>query len=132
MVGLILAVLVWILAMEMNSNQDVIWSDPRLTQKERDNLHRWDAIQVASLGIAMAFLYSGISIESFLLGLFFFFARCGYFSWRLNHKREKEWYHLGKGWWDSMFNRSPKLYFITCFLGMFSTLLWLLKEYVQM
>lgn len=130
MVELIVIVVVWILAMEMNSSQDVIWSVPRLTKDERDKLHSLDAVQMAALGFALAFAYRGISVEGLLLGLFCFFSRSGYFSWRMNLKRGKDWYHLGSGWWDSIFNGSSKLYFITCFLGMISTLIWLFKEYV--
>jgi len=136
MVELIISILVWILAMEMNSSQDIIWSNPCLEKKERDWLHNLDAVQMAALGFALAFAYRGIAIESFLLGLFFFFARSGYFSWRMNMKRIKRgikisWYHLGQNKWDKLFHGSPKLYFTVCFLGMLSCMIWLFKEYIN-
>jgi len=121
--------------MEMNSSQDVIWSSPMLPKNYRDALHNLDAVQMAALGFALAFAYRGFAIESFLLGLFFFFARSGYFSWRMNLKRIKKgtnisWYHLGQNKWDKLFHSSPKLYFAVCFLGMLSCVIWLFKEYL--
>lgn len=119
----------------MNSSQDILWSIGAVPKKSRDKLHRLDALQMGALGLALAFSYRGLAIESFLLGLFFFFSRSGYFSWRMNLKRIKDgikisWYHLGENKWDKLFHSSPKLYFITCFLGMFATAFWLLKEYL--
>jgi hypothetical protein len=136
MVELIISIVVWIVAMELNASQDVIWSSPRLLKQQIDALHVLDGFQIAAIGIALAYSYKGASLESFILGVFFFFARCGYFSWRMNMKRKRKgtkisWYHLGQNWWDKLFHGSPKLYFIVCFLGMPSCIIWLSKEYIN-
>jgi len=127
------SVAVWILVMEMNSSQDAVWSKYVKDQGDNDKLHLWDAIGIAALGILIAFGYRGVSIESFTLGLFFFFSRAGYFSWRMNMKRNHVgWNHLGNRGWDKIFNGHNTLYFITCFVGMAGCLTWLFKEYVSM
>jgi len=133
-VELIIPIAAWMIFMEMNSSQDAIWSNSNITVKNKDRLHNQDAFGVFFIGIALAYAYKGISLDSLALALFFFFSRSGYFSWRLNMKRIKaglqiKWNHLGKGRWDKIFRGFPTTYFIACFLGMTLTLIYLLWSY---
>lgn len=135
LIYLISSVVAWIIAMEMNSSQDTIWSSLNMTKTQNDKLHSLDAVAVAVLGFVIALGYKGFTIESLLLGLFFFFARAQYFSWRMNMKRKKKginitWFHLGANWWDNIFKGNEKLYFIVGFAAMPTILFWLFKEYV--
>ena len=136
MVGsLILSIASWTLFMEMNSSQDKIWSNSNISKLNKDRLHNLDAIGVFFLGITIAFLYNGFSVESSLLALFFLFSRSGYFSWRMNMKRIKDgvnikWNHLGDGRWDRTFKGNETLYFILCFSGMIATIFLLTLEFI--
>lgn len=133
LIYLIGCIVVWVLVMEMNSNQDAIWSFYVKDKMHNRKLHRYDAVAIAALGIILAFGYRGVTIESVILGLFFFFMRSGYFSWRMNMKRlpkRMPWNHLGSTGWDSLFQGNNTVYFLTCFAGIVSSLIWLLKEYV--
>lgn len=128
MIELIVILIGYIIAFELESSHDKILSNMGQTKEQSDKWHQLDSIFIIVLSLVIAYSYNGISLESGLVLVYAFAMRITYFPIRLNKKRDQKTFYLGSGWWDGKFKSHKLPYFITAFALLFGSIYLLILD----